>query len=172
MIMLASTAGVSGIFQVPGNMIEPARLPANKTLVPAVPAWGRKICARLSAPLRVHGMQSWNAVLAGTGTSRAGRTLSAQTSARWALLCNTAIEPMTVWLILTLITEGRLRILHLGLSRTRLGQYKGISRTGKKQKRNNTDKPSTQGGQIKDLQRAVIEGKYNFAGFANKTTLH
>ena len=92
---------------------------------------------------RVHEMQSWNPVLAGTGTSRAGRTLPAQTSARWALLCNTAIEPMTVWLILTLITEGRLRILHLDLPRTSLGQYKGISMTSEKQIRNNTDKPST-----------------------------
>ena len=36
-------------FPSPGNIIKPARLPANKTLVPAVPAQGGKLCARVPA---------------------------------------------------------------------------------------------------------------------------
>ena len=42
-------------FPSPCNMIESARLPANKTSIPAVPAWGRKICARLPG--------SWNCTI-------------------------------------------------------------------------------------------------------------
>ena len=42
-------------FPSPCNMIESARLPANKTSIPTVPAWGRKICARLPG--------SWNCTI-------------------------------------------------------------------------------------------------------------
>ena len=65
----------------------PGQLPANKTLVPAVPARGSKICARLppgSCPAPGYmefspGIQSQPGPgLAGTGTSRSGRTLPAR----------------------------------------------------------------------------------------------
>ena len=54
----------------------PGQLPANKTLVPAVPARGSKICARLPPGSRVLGFSPGIQSLPGPGL--AGRTLPAR----------------------------------------------------------------------------------------------
>ena len=70
----------------------PGQLPAYKTLVPAVPARGSKICARLPPGSRVHGIESRNPVPAGTGTSRADTPGPAQTSGIYLQLKNSLLS--------------------------------------------------------------------------------
>ena len=66
-VIVVKKAGISVIFQVPGNMFELTRLPANKTLVPAL---GNKLCAHKPPGSRPDPVQilsgsrlgSWNSV--------------------------------------------------------------------------------------------------------------